>query len=57
MQDFKFRVGVILQVDLIPLSLNNIYACTDQPRHCSSAVDVFDFQLPYRNIFGGYKQV
>jgi GT2 family glycosyltransferase len=47
----------MLQVDLIPLSLNNMYACTDQPRHCSSAIDVFDFKLPYRTNFGGYKPI
>ena len=40
-------------VDLIPLNLNNIYACSQQPRHMSSAVDVFNFQLPYDKIFGG----
>nr|CAG4650683.1 EOG090X0MWD [Sida crystallina] len=40
-------------VDLIPLSLNNIYACTVEPRHISSALDVFDFKLPYATIFGG----
>uniref|UniRef100_A0A0P6DTX1 Beta-1,4-N-acetylgalactosaminyltransferase n=1 Tax=Daphnia magna TaxID=35525 RepID=A0A0P6DTX1_9CRUS len=40
-------------VDLIPQSLNNIYACTGMPRHLSSAVDTFNYQLPYCGILGG----
>nr|SVE75555.1 EOG090X0MWD [Daphnia dolichocephala] len=40
-------------VDLIPQSLNNIYACAAMPRHLSSAVDTFSYQLPYCGIFGG----
>lgn len=40
-------------VDLIPTSLNNMYACTIHPRHMSSALDIFNYQLPYARIFGG----
>lgn len=47
------RIKFSSQVDLIPLDLNNIYACTRMPRHLSAAVDVFNYELPYRTIFGG----
>ena len=50
---FPANCYIFHDVDLIPLNLNNIYACTVQPRHISSALDVFDFQLPYSTIFGG----
>lgn len=53
-KSFQIYDSMLLKVDLIPLSLNNLYACTRMPRHMSTAVDVFNFQLPYSTIFGGY---
>lgn len=44
---------VFHDVDLIPINLNNIYACSNKPRHMCSALDVFDFQVPYQRSFGG----
>lgn len=40
-------------VDLMPENLNNIYGCTSCPRHMSTSIDVFDYNLPYYTIFGG----
>nr|CAG4638650.1 EOG090X0AZ6 [Cyclestheria hislopi] len=40
-------------VDLVPLRANNMYACTLQPRHMSSSINVFNYQLPYSQLFGG----
>lgn len=40
-------------VDLLPLKLGNIYACTTRPRHMSSAIDSFRYTLPYIRLFGG----
>lgn len=40
-------------VDLIPMNLNNIYACSNRPRHMSSILDKFRYNLPYPELFGG----
>lgn len=44
---------ILHDVDLIPLNYGNIYACTKYPRHMSSSIDVFRYNLPYLNLFGG----
>lgn len=40
-------------VDLLPENINNIYGCTSCPRHMSSSINVFNYNLPYYSIFGG----
>lgn len=40
-------------VDLMPQNINNIYGCTSCPRHMSSSINVFNYELPYHTIFGG----
>lgn len=40
-------------VDLMPENINNIYGCTNCPRHMSSSIDIFNYDLPYQTIFGG----
>ena len=40
-------------VDLMAANLNNAYACTKLPRHMSSALDIFNFRVPYATNFGG----
>lgn len=40
-------------VDLLPRHDHNIYACTHNPRHMYSAVDIFRYHLPYRELMGG----
>ena len=40
-------------VDLLPQHSGNVYACTKQPRHMSSCLDTFRYNLPYKDLFGG----
>ena len=41
-------------VDLMPLDARNIYGCSiEGPRHLSSNLKEFRFQLPYEGLFGG----
>lgn len=40
-------------VDLLPMDARNIYACTRQPRHMTSHLDKFRYNLPYHELFGG----
>jgi hypothetical protein len=49
----NFPCLIMQDVDLMPLKLGNIYACTERPRHMSSALDSFRFNLPYYGLFGG----
>lgn len=44
---------ILHDVDLMPLNSGQIYACTELPRHMSSALDSWRFHLPYRTLFGG----
>lgn len=49
----NFPCLVLQDVDLMPLKLGQMYACTYQPRHMCSSLDQFRFNLPYRGLFGG----
>jgi N-terminal domain of galactosyltransferase/N-terminal region of glycosyl transferase group 7 len=49
----NFPCLVFHDIDLMPLRLGNIYACTNRPRHMSSSLDSFRFNLPYYGLFGG----
>jgi len=40
-------------VNLMPENINNIYGCTNCPRHLSTSINVFNYKFPYYNIFGG----
>jgi hypothetical protein len=40
-------------VDLVPEDERNIYSCPETPRHMSSTMSTFNYQLPYGAIFGG----
>ncbi|CAK1582708.1 unnamed protein product [Parnassius mnemosyne] len=44
---------ILHDIDLLPIKVANIYACTKQPRHMSSTVNKFSFVLPYLKLFGG----
>lgn len=48
-----FTCLILHDVDLIPLQLGNIYACTDSPRHMCSSLNKFRFNLMYEGLFGG----
>lgn len=50
---FPYHCFIFHDVDLIPQNLNNMYACTRQPRHMSSSVNTFRYNLPYQKLFGG----
>lgn len=53
LKDKPFPCFIFHDVDLIPLNLNNIYACTKYPRHMSSSVDKYRYKVPYDRYFGG----
>ena len=44
---------VFSDVDLIPMDDRNTYHCFSQPRHLASALEKFNFRLPYPAYFGG----
>ncbi|XP_063625649.1 beta-1,4-N-acetylgalactosaminyltransferase bre-4-like [Cydia splendana] len=44
---------VFHDVDLLPVDARNLYQCSKQPRHLAAAVDTLNFDLPYRESFGG----
>lgn len=48
-----FPCLILHDVDLMPMNLGNLYACTKQPRHMCSSLDKFRFNLPYEGLFGG----
>ncbi|XP_046747517.1 beta-1,4-N-acetylgalactosaminyltransferase bre-4-like [Diprion similis] len=48
-----FHCFIFQDIDLIPQNLDNIYACTKMPRHMSSSVNTFRYNLPYNGLFGG----
>lgn len=50
---FGFPCFVLHDVDLLPLNMGNIFACSASPRHMSASLDSFRFNLPYSELFGG----
>ncbi|XP_074646690.1 beta-1,4-N-acetylgalactosaminyltransferase bre-4-like [Tubulanus polymorphus] len=50
---YNFTCFIFHDVDLLPLDDRNLYTCSDNPRHLSVAIDIFNFKLPYSDIFGG----
>lgn len=48
-----FPCLVLHDVDLIPMNLGNIFACSTEPRHMCSSLDIFNYRLPYLKLFGG----
>ena len=48
-----FHCFIFQDIDLIPQNPDNIYACTKMPRHMSSSVNTFRYNLPYVGLFGG----
>ncbi|XP_002131986.2 uncharacterized protein LOC100186766 [Ciona intestinalis] len=49
----KYDCVIFHDVDLLPEDDRNIYTCSSQPKHMSIAVNIFDYKLPYNDIFGG----
>ncbi|XP_052098692.1 beta-1,4-N-acetylgalactosaminyltransferase bre-4-like [Mytilus californianus] len=48
-----YQCIVFHDVDLIPENDRNMYTCSKHPRHLSVAIDIFNYSLPYNNIYGG----
>lgn len=48
-----FPCVILHDVDLMPMNLGNLYACTKRPRHMCSSLDKFRFNLLYYGLFGG----
>ncbi|KAI5087620.1 beta-1,4-galactosyltransferase 1 [Silurus meridionalis] len=53
LKEDNYDCFVFSDIDIIPIDDRNLYKCYDQPRHLSVAIDKFNFQLPYPQIFGG----
>lgn len=51
--ELNFPCLVLHDVDLMPMNVGNLYACTQKPRHMSANVDKFRFYLPFTELFGG----
>lgn len=51
--DLNYTCLILQDVDLLPLNKANLYACSKKPRHMSSCLDTFRFNLPYKGLFGG----
>lgn len=49
----NFHCFIFHDIDLIPQNPDNIYACSKMPRHMSSSVNTFRYNLPYTGLFGG----
>ncbi|XP_015599579.1 beta-1,4-galactosyltransferase 4 [Cephus cinctus] len=48
-----FHCFIFQDIDLIPQNPDNLYACTKMPRHMSSSINTFRYNLPYIGLFGG----
>ncbi|XP_065218193.1 beta-1,4-galactosyltransferase 1-like [Planococcus citri] len=53
LKDHTYPCFIFHDIDLLPQNYNNIYACTRYPRHMSSSIDKFRYQVPYDRNFGG----
>lgn len=53
MKLYPWECFIFHDVDLLPEDDRNLYSCPTLPRHMSVAVDKFNYQLPYKTIFGG----
>lgn len=48
-----FPCLILHDVDLMPMNLGQLYACSKKPRHMCASLDEFRFNLPYAGLFGG----
>ncbi|VEN33865.1 unnamed protein product [Callosobruchus maculatus] len=51
--EMDYSCLILHDVDLIPINTGNIYGCSKMPRHMSSSLDTFRYNLPYLTLFGG----
>ncbi|KAG4068135.1 hypothetical protein HA402_001560 [Bradysia odoriphaga] len=50
---YDYPCFIFHDVDLMPMRLGHLYACSKQPRHLAAGMDKFRFHLPYQGFFGG----
>lgn len=50
---YDFPCIILHDVDLMPMQLGNMYACSRRPRHMCASLDKFRFNLLYTGLFGG----
>lgn len=53
LKDRPFPCFIFHDVNKVPINLNNIYACTEAPRHMAVARSSTNYKLPFSNYFGG----
>ncbi|XP_064469358.1 beta-1,4-N-acetylgalactosaminyltransferase bre-4-like [Ornithodoros turicata] len=54
---YDYDCFIFHDVDLLPETDHNIYACTDLPRHMSTCVQKLGYRLVYDSMFGGVSAV
>ncbi|XP_009100815.1 beta-1,4-galactosyltransferase 3 isoform X2 [Serinus canaria] len=54
MKDEEWDCLVLHDIDLVPENDYNLYICDEYyPKHMASAIDKFQYTLPYKSFFGG----
>ncbi|RLV99004.1 hypothetical protein DV515_00010274 [Chloebia gouldiae] len=58
MKDEEWDCLVLHDIDLVPENDYNLYICDEYyPKHMASAMDKFQYTLPYKSFFGGVSAV
>ncbi|XKL66765.1 hypothetical protein PGB90_010185 [Kerria lacca] len=53
----RFPCFIFHDVDLLPVNLKNIYACSKYPRHMAVAIEKYGYKVPYDRYFGGVTSI
>ena len=57
LKDTDWQCFIFHDVDLVPQSDLNLYYCPWWPRHMSIEVNTLQYELPYKEIFGGVSAI